>query len=42
MGLVIFLILSIYLSFKIILNHQRETYLIKIAQKIANIGNRRF
>ena len=41
-GLVIFLILSIYLSFKIILNHQRETYLIKIAQKIANIGNRRF
>ena len=41
-GLGIFLILSIYLSLQIILNHNRETYLMKIAQKIADIGNTRF
>lgn len=41
-GLVIFLMLSIYLSLQIILNHNRETYLIKIAQKIADIGNTQF
>lgn len=38
-GLVIFLILSIYLSLQMILNYNRETSLIKIAQKIANIEN---
>ncbi len=38
----IFLILSIYLSLQIILNHNRETYFMKIFQKIADIGNTRF
>ncbi|MGK7941412.1 MAG: hypothetical protein AB4062_14945 [Crocosphaera sp.] len=41
-GLGIFLILSIYLSLQMILNHKRETYLIKIAKKIADIGNTGF
>ncbi len=41
-GLIIFFILSIYLSLQMILNHNRETYLMKIAKKIADIGNTRF
>ncbi|MDJ0660879.1 MAG: hypothetical protein QNJ42_15535 [Crocosphaera sp.] len=36
-GLVIFIILSIYLSLQMILNQKRETYFMKIAQKIANV-----
>lgn len=42
LGLLILMILSIYLSSQIIFNHKKETYLIKIAQKIANIGNTQF
>ena len=41
-GLAIFLMLSIYLSLQMILNHNKATYLMKIAQKIADIGNTRF
>ncbi|MDJ0580412.1 hypothetical protein [Crocosphaera sp.] len=41
-GLAIFLILSIYLSLQMVLKNNRETYLIKIVQKIADIGNKRF
>ncbi|MGK7957878.1 MAG: pentapeptide repeat-containing protein [Crocosphaera sp.] len=41
-GLIIFLMSSIYLSLQIILNHNRKTYLMKISQKIADIVNTRF